>query len=153
MNDPKIIISILAFLLASISFVMSLWQSWRSGVISRRPVLSIEYVGNTGWHLRNIGNGPGLNVLVAQKRGGIAGIGEWFNPVRIPPLGAGESFHMKWLGRVNTTGIGAIYEDFKGRTYSSTCGGDLVRLLVGNHIGKWKEPKIGRHWNHPLYEE
>ncbi len=153
MDDPKIIISTLAILLATVSFVVSLWHSWRSEVISRRPVLSIEYVGDSGWHLRNIGNGPALNALVAQKRGGIAGQGEWFNPVRVPPIGNGESFHMKWLGHVNTTGIGTIYEDFKGRTYSSTCGGDLVRLFVGNRIGNWKESKIGRHWSQPQYEE
>ena len=153
MNDPNVIVSILAFLLASASFVISLWQSWRSEMISRRPILSIQYVGDSGWHLQNVGNGPALNILVAQKSGGIGRPGKWFNPVRVPPLGNNESFHMKWLGHVNTTGIGAIYEDFNGRTYTSTCGADLVRLLVGNRIGMWKETEIGRHWNHPTYQE
>ena len=118
MEDPKMIISLLAFFLALTSFCVSIWQSWSSGVIARRPVLAIEYEDGNGWHLRNIGNGPALNVIAAQKRVG----GDWFNPVRVPPIAASDSLHMKWLGEVNTTGIGAIYEDFKGRTYTSTCG-------------------------------
>ena len=149
MDDPKVIISLLAFFLALTSFCISVWLSWRSGVIARRPVLTIEYEQECGWHLRNIGNGPALNVIAAQKRVG----GSWFNPVRVPPIAAGDSLHMKWLGHVNTTGIGAIYEDFKGRVYSSTCGNDLVRLFTGNKMGFFKESDIGRHWNQTEYEE
>ena len=153
MDDPKIIISLFAFFLALTAFCVSVWQSWKSGVISRKPILVIEYTGDTGWHLRNIGNGPALNILIAQKRVGISGSEAWFNPVRIPPLGKRGTFHMKWLGHVNTTGIGAVYEDFRGKTYSSTCGNDLVKLYVGNQLASWQEQEIGRHWNHPSYEE
>lgn len=149
MDDPRLIISLLALFLALISFCVSMWQAWRSGVIARRPVLAIEYEENSGWYLHNIGNGPALNVIAAQKRVE----GKWFNPVRVPPIAAGNSLHMKWLGEVNTTGIGAIYGDFKGRVYSSTCGNDLVRLYVGNKIGFFRESDIGKHWNQPMYEE
>jgi hypothetical protein len=99
--------------------------------------------------LKNIGSGPALNILVAQKRVG----GEWFNPVRIPPLSKDGEYIPTWLGHVNTTGLGAIYSDSEGKPYTSTCGNDLSQVFEGAKFGPWKESDIGRHWNQPLYRE
>ena len=138
-----------ALIFSIISFGLSFWQTLRSFRSGIRPVLSIEYAGESGWHIRNIGNGPTLNVTVAQKRVG----GEWFNPVRVPPVAEGADFHLKWLGHVNTTGIGVTYEDYKGKSYSSTCGNDLVRIHRGRKLPRWEEEKTGRHWSQPAYQE
>ena len=88
----------------------------------------------------NIGGGPALNVLVAQKKMG----GEWFNPVRVPPCQEDGEFILRWLDHVNTTGLGATYTDFEDRPYTSTCGDDLsqsfrwgeVRSLAGRGCRK-----------------
>ena len=125
--------------------VASFFFAWRADVISRRPVLVILYDGDRGWVLRNVGNGPALNIIVAQKKPK----GEWFNPVRVPALAREQEFVMTWLGHVNTTGLGATYEDFKGRVYSSTCGNDLSRTYSGNMLEEWPEAESAPHWNQP----
>jgi hypothetical protein len=106
------------------------------------------YDGARGWILRNVGNGPALNVLVAQKKEGT-----WFNPVRVPPLSKETEFIPLWLDHVNTTGLGAIYTDSEGVWYTSTTGNDLTQVFDGLRFGPWEEPEIGRHWNHPTYVE
>jgi hypothetical protein len=79
--------------------------------------------------------------------------GEWFNPVRVPPLSRDGKFVLQWLDHVNTTGLGATYTDTEQLPYTSTCGNDLSKTLDGTLFGPWAEPMIGRHWNQPLYEE
>jgi hypothetical protein len=80
------------------------------------------YEGKTGWIIRNIGGGPAMNVIVAQKKPR----GEWFNPVRQPPLAKDSEFLPVWLGHVNTTGLGATYSDYEDRpsepTSRAECG-------------------------------
>lgn len=136
-----------AFILSLVSFALSFWQTLRSFRSRIVPVLSIEYDGDTGWRIHNIGNGPALNVVVAQKNPS----GSWFNPVRIPPMAKGSVFLLKWLGHVNTTGIGSTYEDHKGKSYTSTCGNDLVAIYQGRKLPKWSEGAVGRHWNQPPF--
>lgn len=138
-----------ALLVSVVTFALNYRQSRRSAVLTRKPVLVFEYDGNSGWMLRNVGIGPALNVLVAQRRGD----GEWFNPVRVPPLSKDGKFVLQWLNHVNTTGLGATYTDTEQMPYTSTCGNDLSKTFEGTLFGPWPEPVIGRHWNQPLYDE
>ena len=141
--------SIAAVVISVTSFSLSFWANLRSARSDIRPVLAFVYHGKSGWHLRNIGSGPALNVTVAQKN---VESKEWFNPVRVPPLEEASRFHLAWLGHVNHTGLGVVYEDFQGRTYSSTCGNDLSRIFRGRgEIPKWEEQRIGSHWRQPPY--
>lgn len=149
MDDSKIVLAAIAIVVSLCTFGLSFWFTWRSSVTAKRPVLVFVYQGNTGWLLRNIGGGPALNVTVAQKVVG----GEWFNPVRVPPLAKEAEMVLKWLGHVNTTGLGAIYTDYEDRPYTSTCGNDLSRTFRGRRFGPWPENRIGRHWNQPTYQE
>jgi hypothetical protein len=143
------LLSIVAIVISTISFLLSFWLNIKSARSDIRPVLAFVYNGESGWHLRNVGSGPALNVTVAQKN---VKNREWFNPVRVPPLEEESRFHLKWLGHVNDTGLGVVYEDFQGRTYSSTCGNDLSCVFRGRgEIPKWEEQEIGRHWRQPLY--
>jgi hypothetical protein len=147
--DPSTVLAALAIAVSVITFALSFWFNWRSGVAAKRPVLVFEYDGSSGWTLRNIGGGPALNVVVAQKRIG----GAWFNPVRVPPLAKDARVALSWLGHVNTTGLGATYTDFESRTYTSTCGNDLSKTSRGAGFGPWPEEDVGRHWNQPVYRE
>jgi hypothetical protein len=143
------LLSVIALLVSVVTFGLSFWFGRRSAVMAQRPVLVFVYQQGTGWILRNIGGGPALNVLVAQKKVG----GEWFNPVRIPPFQKDGEFILQWLDQVNTTGLGAIYTDFEDRPYTSTCGNDLSRSFAGAQFGPWPEQAVGRHWNQPIYKE
>lgn len=141
-----VVLSGIAIAVSILTFVLSFWFSWRSAILAQRPVLVFVYNGN-GWTLRNVGGGPALNIVVAQKRVGA----EWFNPVRIPPLGREAEFVLTWLGHVSTTGLGATYEDYENRPYTSTCGNDLTRAFSGAQFGGWSEHEMGRHWSQPPY--
>ena len=143
------LLPIAAVVISVISFLLSFRLNMRSARSDIRLVLAFVYNGESGWHLRNIGSGPALNVTVAQKN---VENKEWFNPVRVPPLEEESRFLLKWLGHVNNTGLGVVYEDFQGRTYSSTCGDDLSRIFRGRgEIPKWEEHKIGKYWSQPLF--
>src|ERR687893_400657 len=92
-------ISVAALLISGVSLAISYWHSRKSAITGRKPVLTFVYDDETGWVLQNIGNGPALNVIVAQKKVGEQG----FNPVRVPPISKDGAFVCRWLGHVNTT--------------------------------------------------
>lgn len=138
-----------ALTVSATSFVLNYRHNRRSAILARKPVLVFEYDGEVGWTLRNVGSGPALNVIVAQHRVG----GDWFNPVRVPPLSRDGSFVLSWLGHANSTGLGATYSDAEESPYTSTCGNDLSRSAPGREFGPWLEAEIGRHWQHHPEEE
>jgi hypothetical protein len=141
-----IVLSSAALIVSITTFALNYRHTRRSAVLGRKPVLVFEYDGERGWFLRNVGSGPALNIVVAQKHAG-----EWFNPVRISPLARDGEFLLIWLGHVNTTGLGATYSDTENAPYTSTCRNDLSRTVEGHSFGPWTEQMIGRHWNHPAY--
>jgi hypothetical protein len=142
-------LSLTALLVSVVTFALNYRHTRRSAILSRKPVLVFEYDGDLGWVLRNVGAGPALNVIVAQKRVG----GDWFNPVRVPPLSKDGKFVLGWLNHVNTTALGATYVDTEQLPYTSTCGNDLSQVSSGTLFGPWLEQQVGRHWNQPPYEE
>ena len=82
---------------SAIALVLSFLGFQLTAVRSVKPVLAITYRGQAGWFIKNIGNGPAFNVLVAKK-----GQADWFEPVRTPPLGVGEEMSMQWLDQIST---------------------------------------------------
>jgi hypothetical protein len=147
--DVQTVLAAIAIVVSISTFGLSFWFSWRSSIAAKRPVLAFVYDEASGWIIRNIGGGPALNVVVAQKRVG----GEWFNPVHVPPLAKDKKFIPRWLDHANTTGLGATYTDYEDRAYTSTCGNDLSQTFRGTRFGPWPEKMIGRHWNQPDYKE
>jgi hypothetical protein len=150
--EPKDIVAVAlsstAVTVSLFTFALNYLHARRAVVLGRKPVLVFVYDGRTGWILRNVGSGPALNVIVAQRKGG-----EWFNPVRVPPLSREAEFIPQWLGHVNTTGLGTTYTDSEGVSYTSTTGSDLSEVFDGARFGPWREKEIGRYWNHPVYQE
>jgi hypothetical protein len=141
LSGAALVVSFLALLVTIINFRKSM-------ISGRRPVLVFEYTGGGGWHIRNIGTGPAMNVVVAQKRTDLG----WFNPVRVPPLAKDGTFVLHWCLHTNDTGLGATYEDTEGVTYTSICGNDLSTTRSGKRLPTWKEEAIGRHWSQPVYK-
>jgi hypothetical protein len=143
----SVILSGLALLVSLITFALNYSATVKNTILARKPVLVFEYAAESGWTLRNIGGGPALNVLVAQR----SKDGKWFNPVRVPPLSKDGKFLLKWLGHVNSTGLGATYSDTEDLPYTSTCENDLSKVSPGIIFGPWPEELIGKHWSVPLY--
>jgi hypothetical protein len=146
-DDIKTLLTAVAIVVSVASFVVSFISSRRAVIAGRRPILVFVYEGTTGWIARNLGNGPALNIVVAQKRVG----GDWFSPVRIPPLAKDAEFQLEWLGHMNDTGLGATYADFEQRVYSTSCGNDLSRVYSYRLLPEWTEQQIKPHWHAPHY--
>jgi hypothetical protein len=121
-----------------LSSILIFRASFRASV---RPVLVFEYEQNEGWHLKNIGQGPALNVIVSQHRDS-----EWFHPVRVPPISKERSIALTWCLHDNEFGLGALYEDANGRKYTATCSNDLSSTKSGWRFGPWPERAIGKLW-------
>jgi hypothetical protein len=136
------VIAIVSVAIAGTSFLVNFWIGHRAAVRARKPVLVFVDDPQRGcWVLQNVGNGPALNVLVAQRESG-----QWFNPVLTPPLSKDSAVPLTWLGRVNVTGLGATYSDFEDRRYTSTLGGERSRTYEGNRLPEWPDGDIRRHW-------
>lgn len=134
-------IALVAIIISLIALVFSIWYNLKSAKTNICPVLVAEYNESNGWSIRNIGNGPALNVLVAQKRikGG------WFN------IGQDDQFHLKWLGHFNDSGLGISYQDFNSKKYSSTISNDLTNTFSKDILPSWEESDIGKFWNYHHY--
>lgn len=150
----SVVISVVALVLSATTFGVNLWVGHRAAVRARKPVLVfVDDPGAGCWTLQNIGNGPALNVIVAQRQDG-----EWFNPVRARPLAKDQVLALGWLGRVNGTGLGAGYTDAEGQLYTSTVGGEVLRTYEGRRLPDWEaeERRTGtalmrRYWEAPRY--
>jgi hypothetical protein len=139
---PALFISIVSVTIALASFVVNLWLNQRAAVRARKPVLIFVDDPKQGcWTLHNVGNGPALNVLVAQRNAGT-----WFNPVIVPPFGKDASFPLTWLGRINSDGLGVTYSDFEDRRYTSTLGGERSRTYEQDRLPRWEDAEIKRYW-------
>lgn len=111
---------------------------------SVRPVLVFQYDPNDGWTLRNVGNGPALNVLIALKTDDLA---DWTEPMRIPPLSKDGQFSLqRWAVYWRSRTLGATYSDIQERVYSTTCTNDLSEIHEGGVLKSWPDSEIRRHW-------
>lgn len=141
--DASTLLAGLAIGISVITFVVGSWRGQQAEARARKPVLVfVDDPGETCWVLRNVGNGPALNVLTAQRKGG-----QWFNPVKVPPLGKGATFALTWLGRANDTGLGATYFDFEGSAYTTTLGDEVIRTYTGQRLPSWPDGEIERYWH------
>lgn len=114
--------------------------------IAVRPTLLIVYRPD-GWHLENKGRGTALDILVAQKHVKGQDRGQWFNPVRVPALAAGEQTLLTWLEHENETGLGASYSDEDGRPFTSVTGNDVTTVLRERAFPHFREDQIRRDWH------
>jgi hypothetical protein len=143
-NEPLLTTKdVLTLAVSTLALSVSAVALLRNAVNWARPVLVFVYDGTRGWVLSNIGNGPALNLVVAQKRPGISGRDGWFRPVRVPPLAASHEAVLDWLQHTNDTGLGVEYEDVEGRKYCAHCGADLTRIRRGPLFPwGWQENEI-----------
>src|SRR5262245_55869944 len=92
-------VSVVALVVSVGSFGLSYNLSRQSAITSVRPVLVFQFDVNNGWSVRNVGNGPALDVLVAMKTHETA---DWTQPMRVPPLSKDGEFGLqKWDVYIN----------------------------------------------------
>jgi len=120
---------------------MSYFQSRKAAITGMMPVLVFVYDRDGQWLLQNLGNGPALNIVVAEKANDSA---QWAKPVRIPPLPRDGRFPLHV--NVNARWLGATYMDIEGREYSATCVEDDARVTPGRVLPQWKADEIQPHW-------
>jgi hypothetical protein len=141
-------VSVVSVAIAFASFAVNFTLNQRAAVRARKPVLVfVDDPDETCWVLRNVGNGPALNVVVAQRQTELG----WFNPVRVPPLGKDSRFRLHWLGRWSIGGLGASYSDFEDRRYTSTLGNEISCTYDGDRLPRWNDDELKRYW-HPELE-
>jgi hypothetical protein len=141
--DTPTLIAAAAVIVSVATFVVSYWTGQRAETRARKPVLVfVDQPAEGNWVLRNVGNGPALNIVVAQRKDGY-----WFNPVKVPPLGRETSFSLGWLERTNDTGLGTAYVDFEGHSYTSTLGDEIARTYEGNRLPAWRDDEVERYWS------
>jgi len=129
-----------------LTFALNYAYTRRIAVLGRKPVLVFEYDGRRGWILRNVGAGPALNVIVAQKQVDGKGTGKWFDFVRVPPLAKDGEVLLEWLEDVNDTGLGATYSDVAALQYSSKCGNDLTTIYNNTLFSPTREDQVVAQW-------
>src|SRR5215467_4188933 len=140
-KQPERLLSITALIVSVISFSMSYLQSRRSAITGVMPVLAFVYDKEGQWFLQNLGNGPALNIIVAEKARNDS---QWSNPVRIPPLPREGRFPLHV--NVNARWLGASYMDIEGHEYSATCADDDSRVRPGRIFPNWKTDEIRPYW-------
>jgi hypothetical protein len=138
------IISGVSVLVAISAFVVARGAERRS----RMPVL-VLLPDPSGWCVKNIGNGPAVNVVIAQGRGsgggsvieldprriGRGGIapGEcWCNPIHLRPLDARGEETMPWP--FENSGVGISYTDVLGSVYDVRMSAAGTRVF---EIRRW----------------
>lgn len=140
------IVSLAALLLSLVSFIVT-FSRWRRDRLDRsRPVLVFEYDHSEGWAVRNLGNGPAMNITFALKEAGTESAdGTWIERRRLPPIASGGDFKLAWTAHDNHHGFGATYEDIFQTKFTTTCGNDVNKVSLG-HIAAIAVGKSVAHW-------
>jgi hypothetical protein len=151
---PEIVLSAAAFVLSIVTLGFS-FRAWQLGDRRARiPVLVFVLVRDQGWVLRNIGNGPALNVVVAWRDSHDA-TAPWLDPTRVQPIPRDGEIALGWFVKgMNIEVLGATYQDFlgadtarSGRTYTATCAYALSRVRPGRHLPDWSLDEAEPQWS------
>lgn len=123
----SIIISIAAIAIATASY----WHSRLAAIASIRPILVFLRDKKKGWHVRNVGGGPALNVTIAKKPPK-----SWSKPRIVPPIYSDDFVKLSWVPYHKVHELGATYKDFQGRIYSSIYNHEEghTTLICGNKL-------------------
>jgi len=148
----EITLSVAAFAISALTLGSS-FRVWQLGDRrSRIPVLVFLLVPDRGWTLRNVGNGPALNIVVARKASHTDS--SWLDPTRVPPIARDGELHLAWLvPGTDVDALGATYQDFlgadtsrPGRTYTAICEYSLNSVRPGRRLPNWSAEQTEPDW-------
>ena len=143
----KLWLPIVAIVFSVVSFSLSFWQTLQGAQSRIRPVLVFVWDKN-GWNIQNVGSGPAINVVSFRSEN----TEDWIKPVLLPPLSAGSSHHLHWLGKCNVRALAATYTDFESREYTTETWDDKQDFSNGRVIQRLDSSPIKPWWSMPLPE-
>lgn len=132
--------SVAALVVSAVTLGLT-YRSWQvSDRRSRLPVLVFLDAPGKRWLLKNVGNGPALNIVVVKKLK--HGDTTWTEPTRVSALARDQEIEMSWLvGTGFVAVLGATYQDLvgadgkgRGRTFTTTCEYNINSVQVGERI-------------------
>jgi hypothetical protein len=103
-------------------------SSVKNATASVQPIWVFHYNRERGWSVRNVGNGPALDVLTARRTDDQS---DSTYPVRIAPVSKDGEFALKWVEHSNVRTLNTRYADVHGDQYSSTCMATYLGCTAG----------------------
>jgi hypothetical protein len=160
--DVQDFISAAALIVSITAAAIVTRQTRKNSNLDRLPILIITWNGTKQlWSIRNVGRGPALNVIVAQRTEDDKNL--WYNPVSVPAVPVGESFDLEWLGSGPAFfSLGARYSDFLDKAGESLhftyTRHDRCSVYPPGHSPDWIMPTYSveamrRYWEHDLPRE
>jgi hypothetical protein len=144
-------LSLIALLVSTVTFGLAQHFQRAADRRSRIPVLVFDYDPEFHWRIRNVGNGPALNIDFAIKKN--YDDEEWQHPTRIPPIARDSSFSLTWLGTSDVDVMAAAYEDFlaadtsgRARTYTVLMTNDKNQIVPRRELPAWDASQSMTHW-------
>jgi len=141
---PELLISIIALVVAIISTGASVYFSRLNIRTDVFPALVLTYDSDNGWEIRNIGNGPAINIIVSHQE---HDSNDWIKPTIIYPIPKDGNLNLSWVG-INPDKIAVAYSDINGNDYTSITNDDLTKINKGNQLPSFKDSEIIRIWEH-----
>lgn len=156
---PSDYISFVAIVVSVFVAALTLVQARRLNYLNQVPILVIFWDGAAQqWKTKNVGQGPALNVVVAQQTED--GRNLWYNPVSLPAIAPNEEFPLRWLSAEDTTySLGARYDDpwnrHRAGTHFTYIRDDRCQVYFANRCPRWMMPnypigQVRRYWEDGL---
>lgn len=141
-TKPEFTISLIALAFSIVATISSIYFSrinLKTGVL---PTLIFVYDSKIGWSLKNVGNGPALNVEVAHQDEGVK---KWKDPTLLYPISEDGSVNIKWVGHSPNKLI-AAYTDVHNREYKSVTDDDRTTINDREKSRPWTRDEVKRIW-------
>lgn len=155
--DARSYIAVTSILLSVAATALTLLHATKLERLGRTPVVVIRFDEMASrWVASNVGNGPALNIVVAQQSDEDD---EWYNPVLLPIVASGESYVLAWLGSQGDFSLGARYESvladsrtikFFTHTRHDRCAVYRLPQRAPNLMPEYPIIDVRRHWEADL---
>ncbi len=136
-----------ALVVSLIVFFDNRVRELRAARLARQPALVFAWDPSSAtWLLRNIGNGPALDVVIAQRTEGT-----WSHPLRMPemPVDGRETVPRRWVEKWSENpGLGARYRSITGEQYATRTQDDVSEVTTGEDVLPVDGSAIEPHWQY-----
>ena len=129
--------------ISAVVAVISACIAWRAVTRNLRPVLVFVRDQHKVWFVKNVGTGPALDVLVAEKDRDEQG---WQRFKRLPPLPKDGQISLPSAPSF----FAVTYNDAENKPYSTICSGYRNRLQKGHVFDKPDEKQIALYPDLPI---
>jgi hypothetical protein len=128
----KTLANVMSVAVATAAILVSAYVAWLSHKRSIMPVLVFLFRDGV-WVLKNVGAGPGLNLLIARIHHTDATGRHWTDLTQCYPLAPKEIIKLGHYS--NAMELGAVYTDVYGKQYySSRCRDYSTSFTRGDHF-------------------